>query len=164
MILHYKKSHERFKNFFTAYPLSTDSRITHYLIFTSHVGAVADGSDVSSGNTTMSDNQQVLTSNSQIAVQPGNAQNNYLTQNLRANFNAAQRQAAAATTTALSNFQPLIALPPVLSNPLSVAPPATILSSNIPSSQNPPGYIPQQLQINTQKRPHESISTGDVGS
>mmetsp|Transcript_28703 Transcript_28703/g.60152 ORF Transcript_28703/g.60152 Transcript_28703/m.60152 type:complete len:911 (+) Transcript_28703:166-2898(+) len=168
MILHYKKSHERCKNFFTAYPLSTDSRITHYLIFTSHVGAVGDGSESTSNAVThaMVDNQQVLTSNPQVStVQPGIAQANLLTQNLRANFNAAQRQAAAATTNARPNFQPLVALPQVLSNPIAVAPQATILSTNLqPSSQNSSGFIPQQLQMNTQKRPHESISTGDVGS
>jgi PAS domain S-box-containing protein len=167
MILHYKKSHERFKNFFTAYPLSTDSRITHYLIFTSHIGTVTDGSDVSSSNTqtTVADSQQILNPNPQVTIQPGNAHNNYLTQNLRANFNAAQRQAAAsATTTALSNFQPHITLPPVLPNHPG-APPNTILSTNIPSSSQPTaGYMPQQLQINAPKRPHESISTGDVGS
>jgi len=166
MILHYKKSHDRFKNFFTAYPLSTDSRITHYLIFTSHVGVVTDGSDVSSNNTqtTVSDSQQVLTSNPQVTIQPANVESNYLTQNLRANFNAAQRQAAAATTPDLPNFQPLTALPPVLPNN-SVVLPNTILSTNIPSSSQPStGYIPQQLQINAPKRPHESISTGDVGS
>jgi len=168
MILHYKKSHERFKNFFTAYPLSTDSRITHYLIFTSHVGTVTDGNDVASSAPPVAvpaNQQQVLASNPQVAIQPGNTQTNYLTQNLRANFNAAQRQAAAATTSALSNFQPLIALPPVLPNH-PVAPPNTILSTNIPTSSQPSaGYISQQLQMtNAPKRPHESISTGNIGS
>ncbi len=165
MILHYKKSGQRFKNFFTAYPLSTDSRITHYLMFTSHVGAVT-GADVSSKPTatTVAETQHVLPTNpQQVAIQPNNAQNNYLTQNLRANFNAAQRQAAAATAAPL-NFQPLIALPPVLPNH-PVAPPNAILSTNItPTSQPSAGYIPQQLQMNGQKRPHESISTGEVGS
>jgi len=169
MILHYKKSHERFKNFFTAYPLSSDSRITHYLIFTSHVGAVADGGDVdvSSNNTpsTMSDSKHVVTSNQQVTIQPSNSHNNYLTQNLRANFNAAQRQAAAATTpTDMPNFQPLIALPPVLPNHPG-APPNSILSTNTQAPPQPStSYVPQQLQVNAQKRPHESISTGDVGS
>lgn len=164
MILHYKKSHKRFKNFFTGYPLSTDSRITHYLIFTSHVGEVGDGieSSVNAATQAVVDNQQVLAPTQSVPVQPNIAQTNILTQNLRANFNAAQRQAAAATSTSLSNFQPLITLPPVLSNPLPIAPPATILSANLaPSSQNSPGFLPQQLQINAQKRPHESISTAD---
>ena len=165
MILHYKKSHERFKNFFTAYPLSTDSRITHFLIFTSHIGAVTDRSDLSSSNTptALSDSQQVLASSPQVAMQSGTAQNNYLTQNLRANFNAAQRQAAASTTSALPTFQPLITLPQVLPNH-PVAPQNTILSTNIPPTpQASAGFIPQQLQINAAKRPHESISAGDVG-
>jgi len=166
MILHYKKSGQRFKNFFTAYPLSTDSRITHYLIFTSHVGAVTEGIESQSSKpTAVPQGQHVLSSNPpQVPIQPNTAQNNYLTQNLRANFNAAQRQAAAATATAQLNFQPLIALPPVLPNH-PVATPNAILPSNIQSTSQPPaGYMPQQLQINPQKRPHESISTGEVGS
>ena len=166
MILHYKKNGQRFKNFFTAYPLSTDSRITHYLIFTSHVGAVTEGVDASSNTrpTSVPDGQHVLSSNPpQVPIQPNNVQNNYLTQNLRANFNAAQRQAAA-TATAQMTFQPLIALPQVLPNH-AVPAPSPILPTNIQATtQASAGFMPQQLQINPQKRPHESISTGEVGS
>ena len=175
MSIHYKKSGERFKNFFLAYPLSTDSRITHYLIFTSHVGAVSDGSDVSSSitETTVSDTQQQVLN----AASPSVA-SNFLQQNLRANFNAAQRQAELPP-----NSLQIMTLPPVVSNPVSVAPPATILSPNLPSptTQNSPDFAPQQqqqqqqiqpqiqtqpqqLHINASKRPHESICNGDVGS
>jgi hypothetical protein len=185
MILHYKKSSERFKNFFLAYPLSTDSRITHYLIFTSHIGAVSDGSDVSSSitETTVSDTQQQVlnVASPSVAIQSGIAQsNNFLQQNLRANFNAAQRQAELPP-----NSLQIMTLPPVVSNPVSVVPSASILPPNLPSSstQNSPDFAPQQqqlqqqqqiqpqiptqpqqLHINASKRPHESISNCDVGS
>jgi len=37
MVIRYKKTGERYRDFFLAYPLSTDSRITHYLALSSHV-------------------------------------------------------------------------------------------------------------------------------
>jgi PAS domain S-box-containing protein len=37
-LLHSKKNGDTFMNFLVAYPLSTDSRITHYLIVTEHTG------------------------------------------------------------------------------------------------------------------------------
>jgi PAS domain S-box-containing protein len=43
MVLHYKKSGDRFRNFFLNYPLSTDSRITHYLSLSSHIDTVMAG-------------------------------------------------------------------------------------------------------------------------
>jgi PAS domain S-box-containing protein len=39
MVVRYKKSGERYRDFFLAYPLSTDSRITHYLALSSHIEA-----------------------------------------------------------------------------------------------------------------------------
>jgi len=41
MVVHYKKTGERFRNFFLAFPLSTDSRITHYLMLSTHVEPIA---------------------------------------------------------------------------------------------------------------------------
>lgn len=40
MIINCKKNGERFRNFFLEYPLSTDSRITHYLRLSTHVDTV----------------------------------------------------------------------------------------------------------------------------
>jgi PAS domain S-box-containing protein len=37
MVVNYKNTGERFRNFFLAFPLSTDSRITHYLQLSAHV-------------------------------------------------------------------------------------------------------------------------------
>mmetsp|Transcript_70126 Transcript_70126/g.203362 ORF Transcript_70126/g.203362 Transcript_70126/m.203362 type:complete len:921 (-) Transcript_70126:138-2900(-) len=37
MVVRYKKSGEKYRDFFLSYPLSTDSRITHYLHLSSHV-------------------------------------------------------------------------------------------------------------------------------
>merc|ERR1711957_609592 len=165
MVLHYKKSGERFKNFVLSYPLSTDSRITHYLIFTSYIGVVNDGSDVSSSitGTTVSDNQQVLTNGDSSVVQAGIVQSKFMQQSLRANFNAAQRQAGVAA--AVPNCHQIMTLPPILSNPVSVAPTASIFPLNLPSSnQNSSSFVPQQLQTQTQqfqiktsKRHNESI-------
>mmetsp|Transcript_8498 Transcript_8498/g.20450 ORF Transcript_8498/g.20450 Transcript_8498/m.20450 type:complete len:917 (+) Transcript_8498:92-2842(+) len=42
MIINCKKIGERFRNFFLAYPLSTDSRITHYLRLSTHVDTVGE--------------------------------------------------------------------------------------------------------------------------
>jgi len=170
MVLHYKKSGERFKNFVLSYPLSTDSRITHYLIFTSYIGVVNDGSDVSSSitGTTVSDNQQVLTNGDSSVVQAGIVQSKFMQQNLRANFNAAQRQAGVAA--AVPNCHQIMTLPPVLSNPVSVAPTPSIFPPNLPSStQNSSAFVPQQVQtqqfqIKASKRHNESISNGDVES
>ncbi|KAG7337018.1 PAS domain S-box containing protein [Nitzschia inconspicua] len=90
MILQYKKSGERFRNFFLAYPLSTDSRITHYLIFTSHVGPVVDSSN---SPTTAAPTEDMK------SLPPSN-QNAFFAQNLQANFNAA-KNAAGLTETSL---------------------------------------------------------------
>jgi PAS domain S-box-containing protein len=45
MIVNCKKTGERFRNFFLAYPLSTDSRITHYLFLSTHIDAVTGPKD-----------------------------------------------------------------------------------------------------------------------
>ena len=37
MVVRYNKSGQRYRDFFLAYPLSTDSRITHYLALSSHI-------------------------------------------------------------------------------------------------------------------------------
>jgi len=44
MIMNYTKAGKRFRNYVTVYPLSTDSKITHYVALTSHVEKV-DGVD-----------------------------------------------------------------------------------------------------------------------
>jgi len=147
MILHYKKSGERFKNFFLAYPLSTDSRITHYLIFTSHVG---DISPSITDTTTMSENRQhEVSSFPSVTTQAVVSQSNFLhqnNQNLRANFNAAQQQLASAVVLPNSNQ-------------------ITTLPSTIPTNA---GILPrqqqQELQIKTSKRPNETSNSIDIGS
>jgi PAS domain S-box-containing protein len=53
MIVNCKKTGEQFRNFFLAYPLSTDSRITHYLHLSTHVdtmmGATEEASQAQQG-------------------------------------------------------------------------------------------------------------------
>jgi PAS domain S-box-containing protein len=117
MILHYKKSGARFRNFFLAYPLSTDSRITHFLIFTSHVGPVVDATLASS-----------VSSPCQAANAPSDRRN-FLAQNLQANFNAAKNAAG------LPSSSP----PPML----TILPPC-VPSEDISgtSHSNSPGMMP----------------------
>jgi len=45
MLVNYKKSGEIFRNFFLVYPLSTDSRITHYLYLSSHIDNMSGRAD-----------------------------------------------------------------------------------------------------------------------
>jgi PAS domain S-box-containing protein len=147
MILHYKKSGSRFRNFFLAYPLSTDSRITHFLIFTSHVGPVVDATLASVGS-----------SPCQSANSP--ARNNYLAQNLQANFNAAKN---AAELPSLSQPPMLTILPPfVPSEDLSrTSPkPTEMMPSNLASAATAP--LSQNFSpTNALKRNHPSISAGN---
>lgn len=44
LLVNYNKSGERFRNHLTLYPLSTDSKITHYVALTTHFGP-ADGTE-----------------------------------------------------------------------------------------------------------------------
>ena len=46
MLVNYRKTGELFRNFFLVYPLSTDSRITHYLYLSSHIDKLSNGSMV----------------------------------------------------------------------------------------------------------------------
>lgn len=43
MVLRYKKTGERYRDYFLAFPLSTDSRISHYLSLSSHVDSAVVG-------------------------------------------------------------------------------------------------------------------------
>jgi PAS domain S-box-containing protein len=143
MILHYKKSGERFRDFFLAYPLSTDSRITHYLIFTTYVGPIVEDS--------------IATRNPPVAVenQASNpstpAHHIFMTQNLQANFNAAK--------------QTVMSLPPVVSD--SLVPATGASPSMLPPTlaiQGPSGLAPQQFPpLNTLKRTHGSDGS-DAGA
>ncbi|KAL3940266.1 MAG: hypothetical protein SGBAC_005160 [Bacillariaceae sp.] len=54
MIINCKKYGERFRNFFLEYPLSTDSRITHYLRLSTHVDTVEAKSGVPQINQSVS--------------------------------------------------------------------------------------------------------------
>jgi hypothetical protein len=124
LVVHYKKTGERFRNFFLAYPLSTDSRITHYLLFSNHVAQVGDVSAneivppsaalptaAATCQPIMLVPQQACTSPSGVA-----AQSNSLLQN----FNEAQKQAAGSNGPATQHRQQqdLTGMPCVVSNPL----------------------------------------------
>ena len=128
-VVHYKKTGERFRNFFLAYPLSTDSRITHYLLYSNHVGPMDGAESNESGASAAIATTQPTTFAPQLTSVPptaATAQANSLLQN----FNAAQKQAGAVPG---SDGTTLVA-PSVLSNQLSQMPP--ILTSN--TNQVPP--------------------------
>jgi len=149
MILHYKKTGERFHDFFLAYPLSTDSRITHYLIFTTHVGHVVDGNSIptSSSMPVEEKKQQVP-----ISAAPSQQQN-FFAQNLQANFNAAKSQQ-------------FLQMPTVMSSTDSSASAPGILPPNLAASQNPNGSLPQHFPPvnNALKRAHANEASDLVES
>jgi PAS domain S-box-containing protein len=154
MVLQYEKSGERFRNFFLAYPLSTDSRITHYLIFTTHVGRVVDGGIAVPNNTGVVINERPT------AVVPISAQQNFLAQNLQANFNAA-KQSAAGLSPSSQQQHPSVPLPQAIPETFSTALPAIMPPSG--ASANPT-FMNQQQQLFTPmnislKRTHDDISS-----
>jgi hypothetical protein len=54
MLMNYNKNGEKFRNFIVVYPLSTDSRITHYLALTTYTERVeSDGPEGSSNDTAL---------------------------------------------------------------------------------------------------------------
>jgi PAS domain S-box-containing protein len=164
MVLSYKKTGERFRNFFLAYPLSTDSRITHYLMFSTHVEPVADvGMVANSGSAKQSLQMSVSNPLPTVVSQVTALQPNYLAQNLQANFISARQQAAVAG--ALPESQNLMSLDTVMtSNPVGM------LQSSLPPTPTPNGMLPQQQQAIQQqfqqtalKRPLESVG-GEIDS
>jgi hypothetical protein len=138
-VVNYKKTGERFGNFFLAYPLSTDSRITHYLSLSTHVETVMDGKS----------------SSNSISVQQSQ-QGSVHTPNLELSTGATQLSAAPLAPTAAPqpNFY---SLPPVLSNSLATTSQGTML----PPTLGAPGGVIQQYSLSGLKRAHGD--EGDAG-
>eukprot|EP00529_Nitzschia_sp_RCC80_P006027 CAMPEP_0113500548 /NCGR_PEP_ID=MMETSP0014_2-20120614/32394_1 /TAXON_ID=2857 /ORGANISM="Nitzschia sp." /LENGTH=995 /DNA_ID=CAMNT_0000394905 /DNA_START=67 /DNA_END=3054 /DNA_ORIENTATION=+ /assembly_acc=CAM_ASM_000159 len=146
MVVHYKKTGERFRNFFLAYPLSTDSRITHYLLYSNYVGPMDGTESNESGTSAAVAITQPTTFAPQLANGPPTgaaAQANSLLQN----FNAAQKQAGAVsgsegTTLVASSVlsDQLVQVPPILApNTNQVQPQAsTFASANGSADTFPP--------------------------
>ena len=122
MIVNYKKTGERFRNFFLAFPLSTDSRITHYLALSTHVDAIP-----SEGSSQQIPSQQgqatvARVQNQDAACQPlilGGMQ-----QTLQGAVDTSKQ-----TGMPHPNSQLLYALPPVLSNNGNMLPPSMAATS-----------------------------------
>ena len=117
MIVNYKKTGERFRNFFLAFPLSTDSRITHYLSLSTHVDPIP--SETPSQPMTAQQGQASVAhvQNQEAACQPlilGGMQ-----QNLQSAVDTSKQAGMAH-----HNSQLLYALPPVLSNTGTMLPPS----------------------------------------
>jgi PAS domain S-box-containing protein len=154
MILHYKKSGERFRNFFLAYPLSTDSRITHYLIFTTHVGPIVD---INQAPSTASASFLALQ-----APSPTVANNNFLAQDLQANFNAAKNSAGFTVS------QPMMAaFPPALDSYSGATPPPMMMQTGLTPLPSAPMNDPfpsinpmDSIASNSMKRSHPNDNNG----
>ena len=155
MVVNYKKTGERFRNFFLAYPLSTDSRITHYLSLSTHVDTVMDGKSSSSSvqpsqqGVMHSQNPETSTGAGQIAPTAAVPLPNFFNgiQNLQGSVSAGQSALAHLPS------QPLFGLPPVLSNPLTQG-------AMLPPSMGAPNGVMQQYSVSALKRAHES-QTGE---
>jgi PAS domain S-box-containing protein len=153
MIVNCKKTGECFRNFFLAYPLSTDSRITHYLHLSTHV------------DTMMGPKEKEAQAQQGMLVAPKvDAPGNIMTpvapvsrfdgiQNLQATMNAGQ---AVAVTTAQP---PIFGIPPVLLESLPT-------SSTSGGAMLPPAHGVQdrngvhQFSVAGVKRPHSGNDDG----
>jgi hypothetical protein len=116
MIVRYTKSREKFRDFFLAYPLSTDSRITHYLFLSSHVD---------SGQALLDPSQQ---SNQGLSQSQGTA--SQLPPPVPAKTQQTFYGMPNVPGAAAAHAQPIFHLPAVMSNPLaSTQPQAAMLTS-----------------------------------
>jgi hypothetical protein len=151
MLVNYKKSGEVFRNFFIVYPLSTDSRITHYLHLSSNIANMVKGTKkmkiICNQNP-----QAVPLAPGQISAVPAQQTFYNGTQSLQAS-NTVQQPVAHSTP------QPLMGLAPVLSSTLGG-----------PTAQNamlPPGLAVSvgntgmaQYSLGDAKRSHDSMNNG----
>lgn len=129
-IIRYKKNREKYRDFFLAYPLSTDSRITHYLSLSSHAGSVqslAVSSQQSNQGVGQAQNSAVAStcSTAQLPPQvPPQAQQAYY------GISNVSGSALHTQQGVLRGTQPVFHLPAVMSNPLvSTQPQADMLTS-----------------------------------
>ena len=159
MIVNYKKTGERFRNFFLAYPLSTDSRITHYLLLSNHVD-VGIGSKAPSNALTVQPSQQGMlnspnpeSSTGTAAPQASQSQPNLFNslQNLPGSVNTVQ------PSLAHPGSQALFSLPPGLSNSLATTPSQGAMLPPGLGASGANGAI-QQYPLTGLKRTHESNS------
>jgi PAS domain S-box-containing protein len=157
MVVNYKKTGERFHNFFLDYPLSTDSRITHYLSLSTHVDAVMDGKSSSNSISVQQSQQGIIhtpdpelsNAAAQLSAAPpaptAASQPNFYSgiQNLPGSVNAGQ------PTLAHSTSQSLFGLPPVLSNSLATA---SAHGAMLPPTTGAPNRVIQQYSLSGLKR------------
>ena len=75
MVVRYNKSGQRYRDFFLAYPLSTDSRITHYLALSSHVdSSPSNDSSIQLNTQGISQTRGSVTGTDQLPLQVNAAQ------------------------------------------------------------------------------------------
>jgi PAS domain S-box-containing protein len=180
MAVNYRKSGERFRNFSLAYPLSTDSRITHYLSLSTHVDAVLASGSTSSETLSVQQSRQgiVHASNPEPSVVAAQLPTAQLVSSAapQANFYGGMpnlQGSVSAGQPALSHpsSQQLFGHPPVLSNALSTAPAqGTMLPPSLAAPST--NAVMQQYSLNALKRAHggemdagdsrKQAKTGDV--
>jgi PAS domain S-box-containing protein len=180
MAVNYRKSGERFRNFSLAYPLSTDSRITHYLSLSTHVDAVLASGSTSSETLSVQQSRQgiVHASNPEPSVVAAQLPTAQLVSSAapQANFYGGMpnlQGSVSAGQPALSHpsSQQLFGHPPVLSNALSTAPAqGTMLPPSLAAQST--NAVMQQYSLNALKRAHggemdagdsrKQAKTGDV--
>jgi len=112
MIVRYKKSGERYRDLFLAYPLSTDSRITHYLSLSSHIDSCSTMSVEAKQDDQATLQAQTSGAGPHVPPQPGPAPQAY--------FGMPSAAAPGAHTQAgtTQGSQPMLNLPAALSNSL----------------------------------------------
>jgi PAS domain S-box-containing protein len=152
MVVNYKKTGEPFRNFFLAFPLSTDSRITHYLQLSAHVDTVMGGPPAhqaltAQGNQIISQEPSVADSPFPVATTNESQQPNFLgtIQSLQAAVGGSGQGPLGRP-----NAQSIYGIQPVLSNGLAAASiPGAMLPPAIGAPQN---IMMQQYSLDTLKR------------
>eukprot|EP00980_Cylindrotheca_fusiformis_P007934 scaffold1697_cov120-Cylindrotheca_fusiformis.AAC.16 len=158
MLVNCKKTGARFRNFFLAYPLSTDSRITHYIHLSTHVDVMMGPKD------NLPQAQQGMLVAPKVDT-PGNIivpsapQSRYDgLQNIQGSMNVGQAMAPA---TSQSSQPSLYGIPPVLSEslPPSSAPGSAMLP---PALGVQDGGGVNQFGEGGVKRPHGGSEDGNL--
>lgn len=152
MVLNYKNTGERFRNFFLAFPLSTDSRITHYLQLSAHVDAVTGGPPAhqaltAQGNQRISQEPSIAEPSFPVATTNESQQPNFL-----GTIQSPQATVGGSGQAPLGrpNSQAMYGIQPVLSNTLAAA---SMSGAMLPPAIGAPqNRMMQQYSLDTLKR------------
>jgi PAS domain S-box-containing protein len=160
MVVNYKNTGERFRNFFLAFPLSTDSRITHYLQLSAHVDTVMGGPPANQaltapGNQRISQEPSRADPSFAVATTNESQQSKFLgtIQNPQATVGGSGQ-----AQLGRPNAQGMYALQPVQSNTLAAA---SMSGAMLPPAIGAPqNRMMQQYSLDTLKRGGSDQGTG----